>query len=290
MNLVEGEDRRLAVPALFLFRINVKDAQFLEGFAENDFCGDIGQGIPGRLGEERHSAGRARIDFNDEHILVLINNELNVVQTHNADAQTKSLCILKDLTLHFIGDGESGIHADGVAGVDTGAFHQFHDAGHEHIVSVADRIDFHFLALDVLVHQNRLVDVDFNGGLQIVAELVFIAHDLHGAAAEHEARAHQDRIADLFRCADTFLNAGHRAAHRLGNLQFFEHFLKTVTVFSAVNRVAVRTDELDTALHERRCQIDCSLAAKACDDAVRLFKINDVHDTLGRQGLEVQLV
>ena len=47
--------------------------------------------------------------------------------------------------------------------MDTRSFHQFHDARYENILTVTDRIHFHFLTADVFIDQNRLVHIDFHG-------------------------------------------------------------------------------------------------------------------------------
>ena len=50
------------------------------------------------------------------------------------------------------------IHRDGVTGVDAGALHQLHDSRQEHVGAVADGVDLDFLALDVFVDENRILD------------------------------------------------------------------------------------------------------------------------------------
>ena len=76
-----------------------------------------------------------------------------------------------------------------------GALDVLHDSGHENILSVADRIDLELLAGDVFVNEYRAVRIDRNRIAEISSQAVFVCDDLHRASAEHEARAHKNRIA-----------------------------------------------------------------------------------------------
>ena len=66
--------------------------------------------------------------------------------------------------------------------------------------------------------------------------------------------------------------------------------LKLIPVFRTVDCRAVGSDDLNAARGKGICQIDCSLAAEGCDDAFGLFELDDVHDVLGAQRLEIKLV
>ena len=44
------------------------------------------------------------------------------------------------------------IHTDGIAGMYAGSLHQFHDAGHKYILTVADSVDLHFFSSDIMIH------------------------------------------------------------------------------------------------------------------------------------------
>ena len=289
-DLIEGEDGRLYIPALLLVRIDIEDTLFLQALAQDHFGGDIRQRVAGGLAQEGYGTGRPGVDLDNEHIVVLIHNELNIEQAHDADAQAQLLGILQDDAFDLIGDGEGGIDRDGVTGVDAGPLNQFHDAGDEDIPAVADRIDLHFAALNVLVNQNRLVLIDGNGGLQVVTQLLFVGHDLHGPAAQNEAGAHQHRVADFRGGRNAVFDLGNRTALSPGNIQLVQQIFKGVPVLGLVDGGAVGTDNLHAPLHQRLSQVDCGLAAQRCDDALRLLELDDVHHILRSQRLEVQLV
>ena len=63
-----------------------------------------------------------------------------------------------------------------------GRFNQLHDARNEDVVSIADRIDFDFTAMDVLIDQHRLILVNFNRRRQIFDQFFILMHDLHRPA------------------------------------------------------------------------------------------------------------
>ncbi len=80
--------------------------------------------------------------------------------------------------------------------MDTRALDMLHDAGDKDILAVADGVHLKLLAHDVAIYQHGLVDVDLDRRLQVVAQTLLVRDDLHGAAAQHVARAHQHRVAD----------------------------------------------------------------------------------------------
>ncbi|EJX05283.1 hypothetical protein EVA_06608 [gut metagenome] len=99
---------------------------------------------------------------------MFIHDELNVVQAHNANAQTQTTGIIQNGVLGLLAQAEGRVHADGVAGVNAGALNQLHDAGNEHVGAVTHSINLHFLTGDVTVNQNGTIGVDLNSGLQVM--------------------------------------------------------------------------------------------------------------------------
>ena len=116
---------------------------------------------------------------------------------------------------------------------------------------------------------------------------LLIGNNHHGSSAEHKARTHEYRIPDLFRCPDTVLHAGYRTAFGLRNVQFFKNLFKLITVFCPCNGITVCSDQIDSHICQRLCQIDCGLPAKGGNNTFRLFKVNDFHDVFRSKGLKV---
>ena len=73
-----------------------------------------------------------------------------------------------------------------------------------------------------------LVGVDLHGGLEVVAQHLLVRDDLHRAAAEHKARAHEHRVADLGRGADAVFDVRDGAALRLRDLQLLQDLLEAL--------------------------------------------------------------
>jgi len=67
--------------------------------------------------------------------------------------------------------------------MDTCPFNELHDARHEHVVSVAYRIDLDLLALNILVHEHRLILINLDCCLEIMAKLLFVRDYLHRPAS-----------------------------------------------------------------------------------------------------------
>ncbi len=174
--------------------------------------------------------------------------------------------------------------------MDAGTLHQLHDARNKDIGAVADGIHFHLFAADVFVHQNRLVLVNLHGGLQVMAQMLLFCHNLHGAAAQNEAGAHQNGVADFSGCLHAGLDAGHGPAFGLRNTEFDQQFFKSVTILCLFNGIAISTDDFDPSVFQGLGQIDGSLAAQRCDHALRLLQRNNVHDILRTKRLKVEFI
>ena len=63
-----------------------------------------------------------------------------------------------------------------------------HNTRDEDLLAVANGVDLQLLAHDVTVDQHRRIDVDLDGGLEIMTQTLLVGDDLHGAAAQHVTR------------------------------------------------------------------------------------------------------
>ena len=174
--------------------------------------------------------------------------------------------------------------------MDAGALYQLHNAGDEHIPAVADGVDLHFPAFNILIDQHGLVLVDFHGGAQVVTQLVLVGHNLHGPASQHKAGPDQHGVADLRGGGNAVLDLGHGLALGPGNVQLVQEVFKLVPVLGPVDGGAVGADDCYAPLHQGVCQVDGGLAAQGGDDTLGILEVQDVHDVLRGQRLEIQLV
>ena len=289
-NLVKGEYRNLNVPTLLFGRVNIKNALLLEALAQNNFGSNICQAVTRRLGKERNRTGRTRVYFNDEYVIVFINDELNVVKANNTNAKTKLFCILQNGALDFIGNTERRINADRVTRVDTRALYKLHNTGNEYVTAVANRIHFHFFTLNVVVYKNGLICIDIERGLEITAKLILICNNLHSTSAKNKAGTNKHGVTDALCRFYTFFNGGNTLALRLRNVQFRQNTFKALAVLGSVDRLAIGTDNFDTAIHQRLRQVDSGLTAQGCNNTFGIFKIDDRHNVLGSKGLKIELI
>ena len=115
-------------------------------------------------------------------------------------------------------------------------------------------------------------------------------NDLHSTSAKNEAGTNKHGIADFCGCSNTVFKLCYSLTLRTRNVELVEQVFKCVSVFSSVDCLAVSTDDLNSAIVERLCQIDCCLTAESSDNALGLFKLDDVHYVFGSERLEVQLI
>ena len=114
--------------------------------------------------------------------------------------------------------------------------------------------------------------------------------NFHGPAAQHVARSDQYRIADFTGNLYSPLHRDRCRAFRLRDMQFIQHRFEFMPVFRRVDVFQAGAEDPDTMADQAVCQVDGCLATELDNDAQRLFQINDVHDILRGQRLEIQLV
>ena len=145
--------------------------------------------------------------------------------------------------------------------MNTGSLYQLHDARHEYVSAVAYGVHFHLLAYYVLIYQHRLILVYLHRSLEVLPQLFFVGHYLHGSSSEDEARSYQNGIAYAGRSPDPVFDVGDGGALRLRNVQVFKYLLEAVSVFGSFYGPAVGSYDLDSPVHQRLGQIYGRLTA-----------------------------
>ena len=142
--------------------------------------------------------------------------------------------------------------------------------------------------LDVARHQLR------QGAEQVIAELAFLADDLHRAAAEHVGGAHHQRQSEIGGDQPRLLDRIGDAVLRLLQPQFVEHALEAVAVLGEVDGVGRGAEDRHIGRLQRAREFQRRLAAELHDDAVQgavlPFGGDDFEHVLGGQRLEIQSV
>ena len=171
----------------------------------------------------------------------------------------------------------------------------FHDAGHVHIVPVADRVDIDFNRVrEVAVDEQRLVAGDQQSLGGKLAQVLVITRNLHRAPAQHERGTQHDGIADLARLHFRFLDAARGTRRRLLDAQLVEKSGELLAVFRQVDRFRRRAKDRHFLLVKRSRQFQRRLSAELDDQAHQLaaglLLVHDFHHVLDSQWFEVKPV
>ena len=177
-------------------------ALFGERLARHYACGDGGDGVARGLGDERHRAGGARIHFKDVDDGVfgvrVLDGELHVHEAHHVERLGHEFRLALDLLDHDGGKAVGRQRAGGVARVHAGLFDVFHHAGDLDLMTVGHGVDVHFNSVvKEAVEKYGAFVGDRHGLLHVALQGFGRVHDVHGAAAEHVGRTHDERIADF---------------------------------------------------------------------------------------------
>src|SRR5215470_16170970 len=100
---------------------------------------ELGQRHPDGLGHEGDRAGGARVDLEDEDLLVL-DRELDVEQPDHAQLPGEGAGLGLDALDLVVAQRVGGQGASRVAGVDARLLHVLHDPAHHHALPVGDRV------------------------------------------------------------------------------------------------------------------------------------------------------
>ena len=182
------------------------EADLFEGFAEHTAACITCKRDADGLGHERHGAGGARVHFDHVEFAVL-HGELHIHEAADVEFFREFLGVGADLVLDFLGESHGRDDARGVAGVDACGFHVFHDGTHHGVLAVADAVHVKFGGVfEEAVDKYRLAFANSGGFFHELAEVLFLVDNHHAAAAENEARAHQNRVADFFDDGEGFFH------------------------------------------------------------------------------------
>src|SRR6185312_2063916 len=132
---------------------------------------------PGRLGDKRHGARRARVDL--EHVdVVVLDRELDVHQPNNVKSARECDGLALDFRDGLGREAVRGQRAGAVAGVNPGLLDVFHDAGYVDLRAVGDRIDIDLdRVLQIAVYEHRARSRDNDRTADVTGERRGIVDD-----------------------------------------------------------------------------------------------------------------
>ena len=87
---------------------------------------------------------------------VALNGKLQIDQADDFERQRQLARISAQHLQRLFADAHGGQHAGGIAGVDAGLLDVLHDAGDDHVLRIAERIDVHLDGvLEEVIDQHR---------------------------------------------------------------------------------------------------------------------------------------
>ena len=251
---------------------------------------------PGRLGDERHGAARPRVGL--DHVDRRAHHGvLDVDQAAHVEVLGDRRGVRLDHLDHPRRQRRRRERTRRVARVHAGFLDVFHHAADQHLAGVvADGVDVDLGRIgEEPVDQHRtlgrqpafLAEAAEPGELlHRPGEVVAVVDDLHRPTAEHVARTHQHREADLVGDRQRLFEVDRRATRRLRDLQLVADRVPALAVLGGVDRVGRGAG--DEFGRDQAGQLQRGLPAERHDDRLGLLDRDDVQHVLLRQRLEVQ--
>ena len=164
-------------------------------------------------------------------------------------------------------------------------------AAHIHLLAVAQRVNIAFNgAFEEAVQIHRMIRRDARCLGHEGAQVRRVVGDFHAAAAEHVARANEQRKPNAIGDAFGFLEARGHACGGVRDVELVEHRAEAFAVFGQVNRLGARAHNGHARFLERMRKLQRRLATERHHNAVGLFDIDDVHDVFVGERLEIQAI
>ena len=170
------------------------------------------------------------------------------------------------------------------------ALNVLHNTGDQNFLTVANRVNLHLGALQIMVNQNRMLCRSLYSVGHVVAQLIIVIHDFHSTAAQHVGRTNHGGIANIMSSVQCALRVEYSVSFRTRNVAISKELLETLAVFGAVNAIHGRAQHLHASAGQRTCQVNSGLTTKLHDNALGLLFIDNIQHILHSQGLKVQLV
>ena len=269
-------------------------AQTRDGLTDCDPRGGLGERHPCGFGDERNSAGCARIGL--QHVeSVAGERELDVEQTPHTDTFGDSAGAGADLLDLLVPECHRRQRACGVAGVDTGLFDVLHDPAEVQILPVEQGIDVDLDGfVEELVDEHGVLGAGLGGPLDVVGQYGFVVHDLHAPATEDVRGPDQDRIPDLRGDRPGLLGATGKAVPWHRQARRVQHLSERPALLGQVDRLRSRSQQghtlgLQAGRETQRC-LATELADHAGHRPDRLLRRDHLEHVLEGQRFEIQAV
>ena len=283
--------------------------------ARHDEAGDFGDRLADHLGDEGHRARGPRVDL--EHVnLVALQRILHVHQPADVERQREFARIRLELRDGLRRERARGQRTGAVAGVNARLLDMLHDAGDEHRLAVAERVDVdldrvrqiaveqqgvraeHRVDLPGLVVGIARLDVGRHQARQHAEEIIVerrgVVNDRHRAPAEHIGGTNDQRQAEVGRDQPRLLDRIGDRVLRLLEAELVEQALEAVAIFGKIDRVDRSAEDRRAGLLDRARELQRRLAAELHDHALQLSRLallgEDREHVLGGQRFEIEPV
>ena len=236
------------------------------------------------IGDGARGAG---VDLDDVE-LALVDEVLYVHQPARAEGEGQAAGAVRDVRRHLGREALGRVDGDGVAGVDARALDVLHDAGDEHALAVGDDVALQLRAGHVLVHEHGVGDAAGEDDAHVAAHVGLLVGDDHVLAADDVGGAQQHGIAQPLRGRQRLLQRVHAGAARALYAHGAEQRVELLAVLGEVYALGGGAEDLHALGDEEVRQRYGRLPAEGHDDADGLFHLDDAHDVLGAERLEVE--
>ena len=115
-------------------------------------------------------------------------------------------------------------------------------------------------------------------------------HNFHGAAAQHVAGAHHQRVAQFVCLDDGFGFGAGGGVRRLAQLQLVQELLEAFAVFGGINHVGAGADDGHACGFKPQSELEWGLPAVLHDNACGLFFGNDFEHVFKGDWLKIEAV
>lgn len=135
-----------------------------------------------------------------------------------------------------------------------------------------------------------MVGGDAGGLCHVALEVLLVIGDDHATATQDVARAHEERVADAGCDRAGFVKRFGDARNRIRYAELVEQRREPVAVLGKVDGGRLRAHDVHALIGKCSRELERRLPAKGHDDAIGCLRIDDIHDVLVGNGLEVEAV
>ncbi len=272
----------------------------VEVVAERQLGRDLRDREAGRLRRERRRARHARVHLDHEHPAVgRVHRELDVAAAGlDADAPDDAPGGIAHPLVLLVGERQRRRDGDAVARVDAHRVHVLDGADDDEVVrDVAHHLELVFLPPDDGLLDENLVDgAQAEAASGELTELFDVVGDAAADAAEGERRADDGGEPRALHDVERLGQGAREPALRRLDADFGHRVAEQQAIFTDLDRVDVRSDELDAMARQDSLrvqlhgEIERRLAADGGQHRVGLLPGDDRFDRLRRERLDVGAV